>query len=340
MPSDQPPGGLSPHKVPMFIMIGFDDNPHVEPMSWILDYALELKNPAGVGQHETFDGKPVRFAFYSNGTYLDKSAELAALHYRAWLSGHEVTNHTHNHLQGGEFTKQQWLAEMDLCRRSLLECGIVNEAQNGFRTPFLAYNDATFSAAQEMGFVYDTSIEEGYQADHDGTNFLWPYTLDEGSPGNRVITKPDSIKRVSSHPGLWEIPLHVLIVPPDERSADFDLRPGLTQRIEDFVKANGNWNWSREARKISGLDWNVFEAAGCNGPEFLAILKHTLELRLAGNRAPLMVGAHTALFPAHLPDRREALEAFIAHALRHPEVRFVTPMQLIRWLKNPVALGQ
>lgn len=339
-PSPAPPGGLSPAEVPQFVMIGFDDNPAVEPMQWILDHALNLRNPAGGADAATFDGSPVRFAFYSNGTYLDDSPELRTVHYQAWLAGHEMTNHTHHHYHGGEFTPEQWVEEMELCRLSLVACGIPNEAQRGFRTPFLEYNDATFAAARQLGFLYDTSIEEGYQPDQDGTNFLWPYTLDHGSPGNQATTQPGDLKRVQNHPGLWEIPLHVFLVPPDDRAAEYGIEPGLADRMAAYIAANGGWEWSAETRKISGLDWNVMEAAGRDGPEFLAILKHTLDLRLASNRAPLMVGAHTALFPADKPDRREALEAFIAYALEHPEVRIVTPIQLIKWLRDPVALGR
>lgn len=313
----------------MFVMVGFDDNPEVEPMQWITDFALDLRNP---------DGSPVRFAFYSNGKYLDASPELREVHRQAWLAGHEVANHTHNHFHGGEFTTEAWFREMDQCRASLLACGIPNEAQQGFRTPFLEYNDDTFTAARQMGMVYDTSIEEGYQADHDGTNFLWPYTLDAGSPGNHATTQPGDSKRINSHPGLWEIPIHVFMVPPDDQAERYDIKPGLADRMAAYIKANGGWDWSTETRKISGLDWNVLEAAGRKGPEFLAILKHTLDLRLAGNRAPMMVGAHTAMFSLDKPDRREAMEAFIAYALEHPEVRIVTPMQLIKWLRNPQPL--
>lgn len=338
-PSAQPPGGLTPAEVPQFVMIGFDDNPEVEPMQWILDHALELKNPAGSGEKGIFDATPVRFAFYSNGKYLDASAPLRKLHHQAWLAGHEVTNHTHQHDHGGQFTTDEWFAEMDRCRSSLLACGILNEAQQGFRTPFLEYNDHTFTAARKIGMLYDSSIEEGYQPDQDGTNFLWPYTLDEGSPGNQTTTESGDLKRVQSHPGLWEIPIHVFMVPTDDLAERYGFEPGLVDRMATFIETNGGWTWPIEARKISGLDWNVLEAAGRNGPEFLAILKHTLDLRLAGNRAPMMVGAHTAMFSLDKPDRREAMEAFIAYALEHPEVRIVTPLQLIKWLRDPVPLA-
>ncbi|HEX2861575.1 MAG TPA: hypothetical protein VHN79_08040, partial [Lacunisphaera sp.] len=90
--------------------------------------------------------------------------------------------------------------------------------------------------------------------------------------------------------------------------------------------------------RITGLDWNVLEAAKCDGPEFLAILKHTLDLRLAGNRAPFMVGGHTALYPAKDPGRRKAIEDFVAYALSKPEVRFVTGKQLLEWMRKPQGL--
>ncbi len=73
-PSPHPPGGLTPEQVPQFVMIGFDDNPQVEPMSWIIDHAAELKNPAGAGQTDTADGKPVRFAFLREDTDTAKLA--------------------------------------------------------------------------------------------------------------------------------------------------------------------------------------------------------------------------------------------------------------------------
>ena len=51
-----------------------------------------------------------------------------------------------------------------------------------------------------------------------------------------------------------------------------------------------------------------------------------------------MVGGHTALYPADKPDRRRALEEFVAYALTKPEVRFVTGKQLIDGLRAPVPL--
>ncbi len=338
--SDLPPGGLAATQVPQFVMIGFDDNPNLEPMEWILDFLAEKRNPAGLGQAATFDNAPVRGAFYSNGRYLDPSLKLREVHLRAHDEGHELGNHTYSHHQGGEFTVEEWLEEMRQNRRALVKAGIPATDQIGFRTPFLAYNAATFAAIAEFGFVYDTTIEEGNQPDQDGTNYLWPYTLDAGSPGNALSADQGQVERVASHPGVWEIPLHQFMVPKDELCEHYGVPAGLRQRIYHNVKTHEGWIWNREAGKITGLDWNVLEMAHLDGPDFLAILKYTLDLRLAGNRAPLMVGGHTQLYPVSKPDRREAMEAFIDYALSKTEVRLVTPRQVLEWLRKPVALAK
>lgn len=337
--SDQPPGGLTPAQAPQFVLLGFDDNPDTDPMTWLVDALKDRRNPAGAGRAVTFDGGPVRAIFFSNGKYWNDRT-LISIHHRALSEGHEIANHTQNHEHGGRFTTAQWRAEMAACEATFAETGIPAAGVVGFRTPFLEYNAATFDALVHEGQVYDSSIEEGDQPGQDGTNFLWPYTLDAGSPGNQAAFPEGSPQRVAAHPGLWEIPIHVFLIPADDECAGHGIAPGLRARIGAALKAAYGSGSGEPTDKITGLDWNVLEAAKCNGPELLAILKHTLDLRLAGNRAPFMVGGHTALYPANKPDRRKAIEDFVAYALAKPEVRFVTGKQLIEWLRAPQALGR
>lgn len=338
-PSAQPPAGLAAAQVPQLVMMGFDDNPDVEPMTWLVDFLEGKRNPAGAGAAGTFDGGAVRAIFYSNGKHWNDAA-LVAIHRRAHATGHEIGNHTQNHHHGRGFDAATWAKEIADCDRTFVDAGIPADALGGFRTPFLEYNAATFAALAASPRLYDTSIEEGNQPGQDGTNFLWPYTLDEGSPGNAAQFADRPAYLVGRHAGFWEIPLHVFLVPPDELCAQYGAKPGLRTRMQAHIKAKWGWNWNPAAGKITGLDWNVFEAAGCDGPEFLAILKYTLDLRLAGNRAPFMVGGHTALYPADKPDRRKALEEFVAYALSKPEVRFVTGRQLLEWLRRPTAVSR
>jgi peptidoglycan/xylan/chitin deacetylase (PgdA/CDA1 family) len=335
--SERPPGGLAANQVPQFVLFGFDDNPATEPMTWFVDHAKGLRNPAGRGAAATFDGAPVRAIFFSNGRYWNDRS-LITIHHRALNEGHEIGNHTQNHAHGAAFNAAEWRTEIAACAATYDETGIPAKGVIGFRTPYLEYNAATFVALSALGMTYDSSIEEGDQPGQDGTNFFWPYTLDTGSPGNAAQFPPDSPRRIGSHPGLWEIPLHVFMIPSDEDCSRYGATSGLRARVGAKLKESYGNGSGEAVDRISGLDWNVLEAAKCDGPEFLAILKYTLDLRLAGNRAPFMVGAHTALYPADKPDRRKAVEDFIAYALSKPEVRVVTGKQLLEWLRKPQAL--
>lgn len=339
-PAAEPPGGLKPAEVPQFIFLSFDDNPNADAIAWLLDLVAAQRNPAGSGSAATFDGAPVRAALFSNGKYLGGDEALVAVHRRAVQEGHELANHTHNHFHGMAFTVDQWRAEMAACVKAFDAAGLPGSRVRAFRTPFLEYNAATFKALAEEGYVYDTTLEEGQQADQDGTNFLWPFTLDAGAPANAQRFPEGHPRRVGSHPGLWELPLHVYIVPDDATATKLGVPAGLRERTRANIKAAYGWDWDAKSGKITGLDWNVVEMAKLDGADFHAILRHTLDLRLAGNRAPLIFGGHTALYPADKPDRRKALADFIAYALSKPEVRFVTGPQLLEWLRKPQALGK
>src|SRR5690606_36722212 len=78
----------------------------------------------------------------------------------------------------------------------------------GFRTPYLETKDAAISVVKELGLWYDCSLDEGFQFDQDGTNYLWPYTLDSGSPGHDLVWEwVDVTGQVMAHSWLWELPV-------------------------------------------------------------------------------------------------------------------------------------
>ncbi|HDQ45510.1 MAG TPA: hypothetical protein ENN17_08450 [bacterium] len=328
-PSVTPPGNLELDKIPQFILLGFDDNSDLDPMEWILDFLDSRRHG---------DGSPLRAIFYTNGNYLVDDPELRAVHLRAWKTGHEIGNHTQNHEHGGGFSVEEWTVEINACTRAFVEAGIPAEAITGFRTPFLEYNAATFEALDRLGFAHDSSIEEGDQADQDGTNFLWPYTLHDGSPGNALRAVAGFRERVGKHPGILEIPIHVFLVPEDGVCEAYGVKPGLRGRAALNIEEKWGWQWSTENGKISGLDWNVLEAALLEPEEFLAILKYNLDLRREGNKAPMMVGGHTALYPGELEGRRTAIENFVDYALSYADVRIITPANLLKWMFHPQPL--
>ncbi|MEX0323280.1 MAG: polysaccharide deacetylase family protein [Puniceicoccaceae bacterium] len=324
--SKTPPGGHPADKVPQFIVLTFDDNPDIEAMSWMMDTARTRANP---------DGSRIPLTFFSNGKYLDESPDLATLHLQAWKEGHEIGNHTLNHPGGENFSAEEWQAEIKLCTAAFVNAGIPEHAITGFRAPFIAYNAATFAALDALDYHYDSSIEEGFEQEMDGSNGYWPYTMDNGSPGNVIAVEQENREAVGRHKGLWQLPVHALIVPSDDMCAEYGVAPGLRERIRENIKRDHDWEWPSAQGKITGYDWNLLEMGSVSGDEFLAILKHSFDLKITGNRAPIVFGGHTALYPAAPIDRRKAMAAFIDYALEHDDVRFVTPTALIDWMNNP-----
>jgi hypothetical protein len=272
---------------------------------------------------------------------------------RAWReaveAGNEIGNHTHSHPHGRDLTAGQWEEEMRRCAEILVQpydvrggsaavaspagLGIPATEILGFRTPYLEYSDATLAAVQNQGFAYDCSLEEGTQGDQDGRNFVWPYRLDHGSPGNPAI---------GPHPGLWEIPVYVFIVPPDDECERFGVARGLRHRL----KARQEY-FDPEAGKITGMDWNLWCEFSMTPVEFIATIEYTLERRLQGNRCPLTIGLHSELYSdrqagagcnATPAERRAALEALVRDLQRHDVVRIVSARELLDWLRRPVPL--
>lgn len=360
-PSANPPCGLTPSQVPQFVALGFDDNAYsgidgsagTGGMSWATAMARTRTNP---------DGSPIHLSFYMTTIYMDQwQSESPTFVKRAWrqalVDGHEIGNHTQGHLHGLMFQLMQWRMEMQSCINSLTKPFDPNESNFspdatkgigasasdivGFRTPFLEYNDATLQAAKELGFRYDCSIEDGYQWEQDGTDYLWPYTLDNGSPGHEVLVGWGSRQPISPRPGLWELPVHPVIVPPDDKCAMYGVQPGLRARLQ----ARQSW-FDVEGGKITGFDYNLWVSFSMSKAEFLATLKYTLDQRIAGNRAPFMFGTHsdyysskyTAVPNASLAERQQAIEEFLDYARAKPMVRIKSNKEILEWVRNPVPL--
>jgi hypothetical protein len=349
-PSQDPPCGLSPSQVPQFVSIGFDDNAYS---------GLEGSNGTGglswatqmLGERQNHDGSQVRASFYMTSTYIDIwQSESPTYVKRAWhtamVDGNDIGNHTKSHSHGSAFDASAWHAEIEPCIESLIKPFDPNEVNFspdptkgigasasdiiGFRTPFLEYDDELFGVLSDLDFHYDCSIEDGFQEDQDGTNYLWPYTLDHGSPGNEVLVEWGSKEPITPHPGLWELPVSPVIVPPE-------LRATMAQRQSWFDVESG---------KITGFDYNLWVQFSMTKAEFLATLKYTLDQRLAGNRAPFMFGAHsdsysskyTAAPASTAAERQQAIEEFLDYATSKAAVRVTSNQEILEWVRNPVPL--
>lgn len=386
LPSQAPPGGLTPKQCPMFVTIGFDDNSksgldesdptkvpaEPEGLIWAREYFKPLVNNAGNGNSATFDGTPVRVAFYNTSYYSsgyngDNPALIRKIWHDLWADGHEAGNHTQSHsesLKKGSAatwsnevsTCMSWLTkplapeDMELWKQaesSKYGSGIPQNEIVGFRTPFLAYGGPLFPTLKEEGLIYDCTVEEGNGGDHDGTNFRWPYTLDEASPGHLEgwSGNPDNPNSftVPEVPGLWELPNHVAVIPTVEESKKY----GVNHSIKETVMKNIKW-FDANSNKMTMFDYNLWVEAKLSNEEVLCILKYNLDLRLQGNRAPLMIGAHSEYFHSekntsctNAPDvfaRQKVFEDFIAYAMSKPDVRVVRPIDIIAWCRDPKPL--
>jgi peptidoglycan/xylan/chitin deacetylase (PgdA/CDA1 family) len=335
-PSKQPPGGLRVDQAPLFVALGFDDNPDDEAVRWVMSVLAARKNPPGTGQAATHDGTVPRATFYNTSSFGSAAASWKA----AQAAGHETGNHTVNHLHGAggtggmNFDAARWRMEIQGCSDFLTgpQVGARREEIAGFRTPFGQYNAALFPVLKELGFRYDCSIDEGNQPDQDGTNYFWPYTLDGGSPGHAART---DLPAIQSWPkGLWELPIYALLAPPDGQAQRYGVPPGLARKLGN----NG---------KITGMDWNLWFGVRLTRPEFVAVLKYTLDQRRKGNRAPLLIGMHSKLYgaagyevPPAAPtaQARAAVVEFLDYALGFPEVRVVPTAAVLDWIRNPAPL--
>jgi hypothetical protein len=339
-----PPGNFTPDRVPMFVSLGFDDNPESRGVVWATGVFSALRNPPGRGKVATYDGTTTRATFYHSSIY----ATAAPSWRTAYLAGFETGDHTVNHFHGAaadagkNFDVAGWTGEIQGCI-DFLTSGAVGMRRAeifGFRTPFLQYNANVFPAVKALGFWYDCSIQEGFDANQDGTNFFWPYTLDNGSPGHAAQSK---LTPITTWPtGLWEMPAYRVIVPPDAEAVKYGVATGLRAKL---TRLHPDY-FTEAAGQITGLDYNLWYDFTLTKAEFLATLKYTFDLRRKGNHAPFLFGMHSAIYTdqtpvgpiASLSERQQAIDEFLRYALTFPEVRVVATKAVLDWIRNPVPL--
>jgi chitodextrinase len=191
------------------------------------------------------------------------------------------------------------------------------------------------NVVKDEGFLYDTSIEDGWATGLDGSNYHWPYTLDAGSPGAIHKTTWDKAGGVpfliGNYNGLWEIPVSPWIVPADDEDGlPYDLRAKVKANMSYFDMASG---------KITAFDYNLLVSAKLNDAnDIFAIWKHSLDLRLQGNRAPLTIGIHAQNYQSATSPAAIALKRFVEYAASQTDVRLASHKQVVDWLENPRAL--
>ena len=191
--SANPPGGLSPHETPQFILTTFDDAVSFEAFN----YAEKVmshghKNPNGSPMPATF------FVTTDNTNY----HFVQQLHAR----GSEIAIHTMTHQTNAHTGYDTMRAEIIGCQEALSNLAqIPADDIVGFRAPYLLSSDVSYQVLYDNGFLYDSSRSEligGASLSNDRQSFIWPYTYDNiDAQLNHVGEAP---KR--PYPGLWEVP--------------------------------------------------------------------------------------------------------------------------------------
>jgi hypothetical protein len=173
---------------------------------------------------------------------------------------------------------------------------------HAFRAPRLETDAGEFFALKDLHYEYDCGLEEGYSETIDGTNFLWPYTTDNGSVNAYIQKANDEHVYLDSMPsGVWEIPSNCMIVPKALRPTIFSKYHQISAGAgDDWTKtpatvAQDSIEWCSGAGggKITGFDFNLFILYGLTKDEFIQTMVYNLKQRLAGGKAPLHYGCHT-----------------------------------------------
>lgn len=337
--SQLPPGNLDYFECPMFVCFGFDDNAYVEGMKWFADLVRDKVNPAGSNNPATYDGSPVRATFFitagfgHDDYFVTAGGQTKEQVIQAWKAfydeGHEIANHSWNHPHGSSLSVEEWKQQVTTANDFLVaNIGVPLNEIRGFRTPYLEYSANTMNAIKELGLMYDCSIEFGYngwvpiEPDSGYWNgmtdpkthmkLFWPHTLDNGSPpGHSAVGNPTVA-------GLWEVPMYTCLK-------------------------------QDNSGVVTGFDFNLWKLMDKN--EFAGTLKHNFDLRRQGNRNPLTINTHTDYYTQYNADanteftkatweqRQDAIEEFLDYVLLFPETRVVSFSDMLKWMKDPVALG-
>lgn len=351
--SRQAPSQTAPvSNPPQLIILGSDDNTSEEGLDWLVEYLKSKKHSDGTALHMSFYSNTQYWSYSEEGT-IKVREDLIGAHKRAYAENHEITNHTKDHIycvegKAGPDQKRLGIDKIQTQMQDVIEImeanGISPKTMKGFRTPYLAYSDSTFSAAVNEGFTYDCSVNEGGEWGQYAGNYYWPYTLDQMVDGDGNYA-PGNNKQYSwwsktydtpirKHDGYWELPCYLWVADPQDTA----------YMSQVFPYEHGG--------KITGLDWNLWAEAKFNKDQSLRCLKYTLDKMYDGNRTPFTVGMHSQYYidykgqssftniTNHL-DRRWVIEKFIDYALsKGDDIYFVSGSQAIAYCMNPVSADE
>lgn len=203
----------------------------------------------------------------------------------AAATGHEIGNHTCGHFDGGNWSKDQWLAEFQsfdtILSNAFMDLGFGDEPQGwrdfvktkvtGFRAPYLSAGIGLTEALQAHGFRYDaSSVERDVllpRVNGKLARFALPQ-IQEGPSGRRII------------------------------AMDYNF----------FVRHSGGFERASESDAFEARAYQAFHSA--------------FDAQYAGRRLPLQIGMHFTLMNGGAYWR--AMERLVTDVCGKPDVRCVT----------------
>lgn len=226
--------------------------------------------------------------------------------------GHTAQKRGWVHMAGRHISKKAWKGAIGLAHEEINNyLGNIPGYKEpvGFRAPRLEINSGGLFALKELGYHYDCSIEAGYETNVDGTNIIWPFTMDNGLPDKAYqiaigygeaneTDKTHGYPYDSAPAGFWEMPVQVVIVPENNRESVWSNHAKIRSASPDGEFVNSEDSIASHDSfigdgKITGFDFNLFILWGMTKENWLATMKNSINLRAEGGKAPLLYGAHT-----------------------------------------------
>lgn len=212
---------------------------------------------------------------------------------------------------GAFISSTTWIGVIDLAEKWFFQkTSLKKEMLYGFCAPRSEVNSALYYALANKSYEYDCSLEEGNEAHRNGSNFLWPYTLDNGSINSWTqfdLGERRSINDLPSNSGLWEIPITKLVVPEDIRESVWrnhkEIRAALGSDADEIEEEKREWILNG---MINAIDFNAFILWGMTTENWLKTMKNSIELRQNGNKAPFHYSCHSDYYTPNY-DYRELL---------------------------------
>jgi hypothetical protein len=187
---------------------------------------------------------------------------------------------------------------------------------------------------------------------------VWPYSLDNGSPGAWQSQDFGEKAYLNQFPkGLWEVPVYMLYIPDD------GLQETIAQRMKTEITSEDTSWVGEKVREITAFDFNTFLYARMTKAEWVRVMKYNFLMRYNGNRAPMTFGAHPEQFSSRYDrevlsqannvdfqdvltyntyqDRKDAVKEFVKWVKdNYPnDAYFMSGKELIDFMKAPFDKG-